>query len=50
LELAYNFIGSIHHHHGRKLGSIQADMLLEKELRVLYLHLTAAWTNCHMGS
>jgi hypothetical protein len=29
--------GSVHYHHGRKHGSVQADMMLEKELRVLYL-------------
>jgi hypothetical protein len=27
----------IHYHHGRKHGSIQADIVLEKELRVLHL-------------
>jgi hypothetical protein len=33
LELAYSFKGSVHYLHGGKLGSIQADMMLE-ELRV----------------
>jgi hypothetical protein len=31
------FRGLVHYHHGRKHGSVQADMVLEKELRVLYL-------------
>jgi hypothetical protein len=42
LGLAYSFRGSVHYYHGRKPGSIQADMMLEKELRVLYLDLKAA--------
>lgn len=29
------FRGSVHHHHGRKHGGVQADTVLEKELRVL---------------
>jgi hypothetical protein len=37
LVLAYSFRGSVHYHHGRKHGSMQADMVLEKELRVLHL-------------
>jgi hypothetical protein len=41
LGLAYRFRGSVHYHHGRKHGSIQADMVLEKELRVLHLVLKA---------
>jgi hypothetical protein len=36
LELAHRFGSSVHYHHGRKHGSIQADMMLE-ELRVLHL-------------
>jgi hypothetical protein len=36
------FRGSVHYHHGRKHGSIQVDMVLEKELRVLHLDKTAA--------
>jgi hypothetical protein len=35
LGLTYRFRGSVHYHHGRKHGSIQAGMVLEKELRVL---------------
>jgi hypothetical protein len=37
LGLAYKFRGSVHYPHGRKHGSIRADMVLEKELRVLHL-------------
>ena len=33
---AYTFRGSVHYHHGRKHGSVQADTVLE-ELRVLHL-------------
>ena len=45
LGLAYSFRGLVHYHHGRKHGSMQADMVLEKELRVLHLDLKAA-RNC----
>jgi hypothetical protein len=41
LELAYSFRGSVHYHHGRKPGRVQADRVLEKELRVLHPHLKA---------
>jgi hypothetical protein len=41
LGLAYRFRGSVHYHHGGKHGSIQADMVLEKELRVIDLDLEA---------
>ena len=40
------FRGSVHYHHGRKHGSIQADMVLEKELRVMHLHVHAAEGDC----
>jgi hypothetical protein len=33
LGLAYSFRGSVHYHH----GSVEADLVLEKELRVLHL-------------
>jgi hypothetical protein len=36
------FRGLVHYHHGRKHGSLQSDMVLEKELRVLHLDLQAA--------
>jgi hypothetical protein len=42
LGLAYSFRGSVHFYQGRKHGSIQADMVLEKELRVQDLDPTAA--------
>jgi hypothetical protein len=32
--MAYRFRGSVHCHHGRKHGSMQADTVLEKFLRV----------------
>ena len=38
LGLAYIFRDLVHYHH----GSMQADMVLEKELRVLHLDLQAA--------
>jgi len=41
LGLAYSFKGSVHYHHGRKHGSMQADMVLE-EPRVLHLDLQAS--------
>jgi hypothetical protein len=41
LGLAYSFRGSVHYHHGRKHGNLQADMVLE-ELRALYIDLNAA--------
>ena len=40
LGLAYRFCISVHYHHGRKHGSVQAGMVLE-ELRVLHLVLKA---------
>jgi hypothetical protein len=42
LGLAYSFRDSVHYHHGKKHNSIQADMVLEKELRVLHLDPKAA--------
>jgi len=41
LGLTYRFSGFVHYHHGRKHGSIQADMVLE-DLKVLHLDLKAA--------
>jgi hypothetical protein len=37
LGLAYSFRGSVCYHHVGKHGIIQADLLLEKELRVYIL-------------
>ena len=48
--MAYSFRGLVPYHHGWKHGSIQADMLLEKELRVLHLDLQAAERDHHTGS
>jgi hypothetical protein len=39
LGLAYRFRSSVNYHHGRKHGSIQPDMVLGKELKVLHLDL-----------
>ena len=36
LGLAYSFRGSVYYHHGRKHGSVQADMVLVKKVRVLH--------------
>jgi hypothetical protein len=36
LGLAFSFRGSVHYHHGRKHDSVQAGMVLEKELRILH--------------
>jgi hypothetical protein len=41
LGLAYSFRGSVHYHHDGKHGSIQADMVLEKKLRVMHLDTKA---------
>ena len=42
LGLAYSFRGLVHYHHGRKHGGMQADMVLEEELRALHLDQQAA--------
>jgi hypothetical protein len=36
-RLAYRFRGLVHYCHGIEHGSTQADMVLEKELRLLHL-------------
>ena len=41
-SLAYSLRGLVHNHHGRKHSSMRADMVLEKELRVLHLDPQAA--------
>ena len=41
LGLAYSFRVSVHYHHGKKHGSVQADSVLE-EPRVLHLDVKAA--------
>ena len=35
--MAYTFRGLVHFHHGSKLGGMQVDIVLDKELRILYL-------------
>ena len=40
--LAYSSRGLVKYCHGREHDSMQADMVLEKELRVLYADLPAA--------
>jgi hypothetical protein len=50
LGLACPFRGSVQYHRGEKHGSAQADMVLEKELIVLYLDLRQQMeTVCHTG-
>ena len=50
MGLAYTLRGLVHDCHGRKHGSMQADMMLEKELRVLHLDPQAAeGTVSHTG-
>ena len=51
LGLAYNFRGLVCCHHGGKDGSMQAGMVLEKELRVLHLGLQRLKEDCeaHWG-
>jgi hypothetical protein len=46
LGLAYRFRALVHYHHGGKHGSLQADMVLEKELRVLHLDPQGAEGDC----
>ena len=48
--LALSFRGLVHYHNGRKHGRVQADMVLEKELRDLHLDGQAAERGlCHTG-
>jgi hypothetical protein len=42
LGLAYRFRGLVHYHQGKKHGSVQADMVVKKDLRLLYLETKAA--------
>jgi hypothetical protein len=37
LGLFYSFRSFVYHHHGEKDGGVQADMVLEKDLRVYIL-------------
>jgi hypothetical protein len=40
----------VHYHHGGRHSSSQADMMLEKVLRVLHLDLQAAEDDCVLHS
>ena len=42
----YSFRELVHYCHGKKQVSMQADSVLEKELRVLHLDLQAAGGDC----
>jgi hypothetical protein len=46
LGLNHRFRGSVYYHHGEKHGSIQVDMVLEKELRVLHLDPKVSKVDC----
>ena len=39
LGVAYRFSVLVLYHHGRKHGSMQADVVLEREVKVLHLAL-----------
>jgi hypothetical protein len=45
--LAYRFRGSLHYQ-DKKHGSIQVDMVLEKELRIPHLDKKVAWRRAHL--
>lgn len=44
--LAYSSSSLVYYHHGRKNGSMQADMVQEKEVRILHLYPQAAEGEC----
>jgi hypothetical protein len=46
LGLVSRFRDSVPYHQGGKHDSVQADMILDKELKVLHLDLTAAKKYC----
>lgn len=46
IGLAYTLRNLVHYRHGGKHGSIQGGIVLEKELRVLHLHLKAGAGDC----
>ena len=46
LGMAYTYRSLVHYRHGEKHESIQADIVLEKELRVLYFDSQAAEGDC----
>lgn len=41
--------GLVYYHHGEKHGSVHADLLLEKELRVLHGDQLAIGRECNTG-
>jgi hypothetical protein len=43
--MAYCFSGLVNYHHRRKYGGMQADMMLETDMRVLYLDPWVAGRN-----
>jgi hypothetical protein len=45
LQLSHSFKCLVHYSHGGKLGGTQADMVLEKQLRILHPDLQAAERN-----
>jgi hypothetical protein len=45
LGIAYSFRGSVHYHHDRKNGTVQAEIVLEMPI-VLYLDSQAAAGDC----
>ena len=47
MELAYSIL--VHYYHGGKHGSIEADIVLEKELRALHLDLQTGEKGCVTG-
>jgi hypothetical protein len=47
LGLAYSFRCSVHYYHSRMHDSMQADMVMEKLLRVLHPDLKAAGKERH---
>ena len=49
LVFIYSFRDLVHYHHGGKHGGTQADMVLEKELRVVHLDLQAAGSGSGLG-
>jgi hypothetical protein len=49
LGLAYNFRGLVHYHHGKQHGTMQVDMVLEKELRILQFDQKAAGDCAMLG-
>ena len=44
--MVYSFTGLVRYHYGGKHGGMQADMVQEKELRVLHLGPQTAEVNC----